>query len=147
MDVNASYLAGRRNDFKLFRNNRRRKDKGLGSLRLFGGGFFFANREFYTRLLERIQTGNQRPTKAAPKIYGRYRYEFEVVKGKSSKLKRVDTWPEIDNRGVELFEFIRSQLQYTEQELREKPVGVFFDILGRANTRAEQIAKMQKRSA
>ena len=58
----------------------------------------------------------------------------------------MDTWPEIDNRGVELFEFIRSQLQYTEQELREKPVGVFFDILGRANTRAEQIAKMQKRS-
>lgn len=50
----------------------------------------------------------------------------------------------MDNRGIELFEFIRSQLQYTEQELKEKPIGIFFDILARANKRAEQISKMQK---
>ena len=52
----------------------------------------------------------------------------------------------MDNKGVELIEFIRSQLPYTEQELLEKPIGTFFDILERANKKAEQMAKLHKRN-
>lgn len=50
----------------------------------------------------------------------------------------------MDKRSVETLEFIRSQFNYTEQELKEKPVYVFFDILERANKKVEQMNKTKK---
>lgn len=55
----------------------------------------------------------------------------------------MDTWPEVDKRGVETFEFIRSQINYTEQELREKPILVFLDIVERANRKVAQENRAQ----
>ena len=56
-------------------------------------------------------------------------------------------WDEIDQRGVELFEFVRSQFPYTEQELKEKPIHIFLDIVDRANKKVESANKLAKKQA
>lgn len=58
----------------------------------------------------------------------------------------MDVWAEIDTSNVELFEFIRSQINYTERELLEKPLHIFFDIVARAKKRAEQSAKLANKT-
>lgn len=58
----------------------------------------------------------------------------------------MDVWREMDIANAELYEFIRSQINYTEQELREKPLHIFFDIVARAKRRAEQSAKLSQKT-
>lgn len=58
------------------------------------------------------------------------------MKGKR-KLKKIDIFDEIDTRGVELFEFVKTQFPYSEQELKDKPIHIFFDIVDRANKKVE----------
>jgi hypothetical protein len=49
----------------------------------------------------------------------------------------------LDNSANELFEFIRftAQMPYSEQELKEKPLNEFFDIVRRANEKIELMNK------
>jgi predicted transposase YbfD/YdcC len=68
-------------------------------------------------------------------VVGRYRYAFSG--GKSKKLVRTDTWPELDKNKNELLEFIRRQFPYSEAELTGKPIAQFLDIAERARKKVE----------
>lgn len=65
-------------------------------------------------------------------------------KKNQASLKKIDHWPEIDNKKNELLEFVRTHKNYTEAELLAKPLNEFFAIVGRANETVEQMNKAAK---
>jgi hypothetical protein len=66
------------------------------------------------------------------------------VRKKHAALKKIDHWPEIDNKKNELLEFVRTHKNYTEAELLSKPLPEFFSIVDRANAIVEQLNKAAK---